>query len=260
MRVQLFPIRRKASGPRGRRNAPTADVQVRLNAKNAEYALSDKLHMNFTPNDYTIELTYADEYMPTSPDAAQHEVAKYIERLRYQYEKRSLPTKDLKYIYNTEMASTGRLHHHCFISGHLDIDTIKKCWRLGHCHTEHIEFDENGVSGKAHYLLKDRVTYRRWNSSKNLLTPPVRQNDYRLRMKDARYINENPSDFAFIESLYPGYSVSEVQTTANQSKSIVPFLTIQLYRTDNAYFRRTRWGIDYTYKPHAAERKGLLEA
>ncbi len=248
MRVHLFPVRRKATGKRGKRNKPTSEVQQKLNARNAENKLADLIHLNFTPDDLTFDLTYRDGQLPATVEDAQREARNMMRRCRYQWGKLGKNPAEFKYIFVTEQSSKGRIHHHCIISGGIDRDTLEGLWRKGHCNTQRLQFDENGIRGKAHYITKEPITSKRWCASQNLAKPAPRQNDYRIKARDARHINDNPDDFAFIEKLYPEYSVAEVRTTANTDKQIGAFVTLFLYKTDNRYFRRTKCGIDYRYR------------
>ena len=65
--------------------------------------------------------------------------------------------------------------------------------------------------------------------------------DGHVSMADAKYIDEHPDDYAFIERLFPGYAVQHVLPTAElapENNGDVyttmpfggPFVEIQLYR------------------------------
>jgi hypothetical protein len=114
-------------------------------------------------------------------------------------------------------------------------------WLYGRRDSSNLEFDENGLQGLAHYLIKNpskkakSKIIRRWNSSKNLEKPKVVQNDYRISYKKAKYINDNPYDREYIEALYPGYTFVRCETTPINEYSTGLFITLYLYRKDAGY-------------------------
>lgn len=246
LRVHIFPVRRKARGRRGHRYAPTCEAQRKLNARNARHALSDLLNINFGPADVSIRLSYAVE--PESPEAAVQLVRNYIRRVKLLRRKYGLP--ELKYLYTTEQGKkSGRLHHHLVISGGIDRDTLEALWGHGYANSRRLQFDEHGLIGLAHYLIDEtklereaneepgkRCTFRRWHCSKNLIRPEPKKNDYRIRVCDAKYIDQNPDDREYIENLYPGYRLAECVPTAESGVAIGTFLTLYLYRADTTLF------------------------
>lgn len=244
MRVNIFPVRRKASGRRGKRNRPTSEIQAKLNETNSVNNLTDLVNLNFTPDDCALHLTYREGDKPESLEEAVRNTQNAIRCIRRLWSKKTGKTEsEFKYIIVDEVSTTGRYHHHCMISGGLTVNDIDSKWRYGSTTTEALRFDENGLCGISAYICKQRLSYRRWRSSKNLAHPAERQNDYRIRMRDLRYINDNPDDVAFIESLYPGWRVSpySVKVTANTEIQLAPFVTFLLYREDNSKFREEKW-------------------
>ena len=113
-RVHWYPVRREASGKRGKRNRESSLVQQKLNQKNRERMLADILHLNFTAQDYFLRLSY--ETQPDSIAEADKQLKNFFRRVRYYRKKNGL--SELKYIYFTERGTqSGRIHHHVFISG-----------------------------------------------------------------------------------------------------------------------------------------------
>jgi len=171
--------------------------------------------------------------MPQTVDDAQRNIQNYIRRVKRRYKTEI----KLKYIYITEQAKSGRIHHHLIISGgNLTRDELEGIWKFGYCNSRRLQFNENGLAGLAHYFTKEpaekenKKIIRRWNTSKNLKQPKVRTNDYRISKKTAKHINDYPNDHEYIESLYPGYSLARCESSPLNDFSAGIFLTIYLYK------------------------------
>ena len=252
MRVHYFPVRRKASGKRGKRNNPTSETQERLNAKNAANKLTDLLHCNFTSDDISFGLDYDELHLPKTVEDAQKNVRNLIRRLKYSLRDKA-KAKAVKYVFVTERSSTGRIHHHAVISGVVDRDTLESMWTFGRANTQRLQFDENGLCGKAHYITKGKATKKRWCASKNLTRPTERQNDYRIGPKTVKHIMQNPYDSEYIQKLYPGFSVAPggvdvplPEDTGNLGGDM--FVSLFLYKDDNKHFYRDKWGRLYSLR------------
>ena len=50
MRVSIYPVRRNATGKRGKRNKPTSDVMARHNYNVSVNNLTDHVNLNFSPS------------------------------------------------------------------------------------------------------------------------------------------------------------------------------------------------------------------
>ena len=149
-----------------------------------------------------------------------------------------------KWIVVTEQSSTGRIHHHAIISGRLTMEELSDKWGIGHTSTRTLEFDETGLVGLATYITKSRTSYRRWQASKNLQKPAVRENDYKIRKKDVRYIRENPQDEWFVSQLHDGYSVCPGSIHVQDESAVGGlFVSYMIYKTDNGMFYRDKNGI-----------------
>lgn len=241
-RINNYPVHAPAKQRAAKRN-PSSEIQARLNAENSANRLSDLIHTNFTPDDTALHLTYSDANMPESVERAQRMAYNYMRRLvRLWMKNTGKDKKEFKYIIVTEQSSTGRLHHHCIISGGLTMQELSDKWGLGHTTLKALEFDENGLVGLTKYITKSRISYRRWQASKNLSEPAVRTNDAKIRKKDVRYITEHPEDTWFIEQLHPGYSVCpdsvKVETEASLGSGY--FVSYMLYKSQNQYFKRDK--------------------
>lgn len=260
-RVSIFPVRKPAVGRRRCKAVPTSDVQTALNERNRQHRFYDLVHANFTDRDIFQTLTYDDAHMPDTPEAAQKNMQNYFRRIKSLCKKRGVDAP--RYLYVTERGeSTGRIHHHIFLACELSRDEIEAAWGKGYANSRRMEFGENGVEGLVKYSLKsgvhrpdendEKVGYRTYSGSKNLIQPVKRQNDYRIRAKDLAYIDAHPDDLDFVRTLYPGWIVTRVEPTARgeyeADKSPIPhahFVTLYMYRAD---------ALDKKKKKHRKER------
>lgn len=155
-------------------------AQKNLNDKNARKYVERLINENFSDRDIWITLTYDDEHLPPEGDidTAIKNMQKYIRRVNYQRKKRGLP--NAKYVYVTEYNPDAeiRWHHHLVMDGLLDMDTVESCWKQSSRNeVRRLEKDENGLSGMANYIVKERERIRsekRWNSSQGLRDPKIR--------------------------------------------------------------------------------------
>ena len=244
VRVNNYPVR-AVSKKRGAKKKPTSAAQEKLNAENAAHRLADLIHTNFTPDDLAVHLTYRKDYMPETVADAMRLVYNYMRRIcRLWQKKTGGEKKDFRWIAVCEKSPTGRIHHHCVITGGLSIAEISDKWGMGHTSTKALEFDECGLVGWSRYITKSRISYRRWQASKNLQNPAVRENDYKIRKRDVKYIIDNPDDAWFIEQLHPGYKLTpgSVKIMGENEFGAGYFISYMLYRADNSNFEYDRWG------------------
>ena len=243
-RVNLYPVR-PVSRRRGAKRLPTSEVQARLNAQNSAHRLSDLIHTNFSPDDIALHLTYSDVHKPETVKDAQRLAYNYMRRLSRAWSKKAGQDKsDFRWIIVTEKSSTGRIHHHVIISGGLSIEELSDKWGLGHTQARALEYDETGLVGLATYITKSRTSYRRWQASKNLKKPDVRENDYKIRKKDVKYIHDNPTDEWFVSQLHDGYAVCPGSIRVQDDGAIGGlFVSYMIYRTDNGMFYYDKNGI-----------------
>lgn len=211
----IYPVYQPA-GKRRKRCNPTKEIQQKLNQRNAEKKLTRIAHLNFTERDLALTLTYRDGEQPESIDEAEQILDNFIKRLRRMYRKLGL---ELKYIRATERgAKNGRIHHHLIISGGVDRDALEDLWGKGYANSKRLQFDEKGISGLTKYMAKDRVTYKRWSGSRNLMKPEPIVKDNEFNMKDVENIVdliENKNIWAYFEALYPGYELIEAAYSQN---------------------------------------------
>ncbi len=211
--IDIFPVYQ----PQGQRRAkckPTSEVQALLNQKNAERKLVRLIHNNFTEEDIALTLTY--RTAPANVEEAQRLLSNFIRRLKRLRAKLGL--EPLKYITVTEVGKrNGRIHHHCVLNGGVDRDVIEKLWGLGYANTQRLQFGENGITGLAMYIVKDRETYRRWNSSRNLKVPQPEVRDGAItmtEMDDIEDAHENGVQWQYFEDRY-NFEISEIVFVKN---------------------------------------------
>lgn len=183
LEIEIYPQFRSMDEvpPEGRRVVKdNSKAQKNLNDKNARKYVERLINQNFTDRDIWLTLTYDDEHLPPDGDidTAIKNVQKYIRRVNYQRKKRGL--QNAKYVYVTEYNPDAeiRWHHHIVMDGDLDMDTVEACWKQSSRNeVRRLNKDENGLSGMANYLVKEKKRIRsekRWNSSQGLQDPDIR--------------------------------------------------------------------------------------
>lgn len=219
MDADIYPVFQKP-GRRRSRCKPTSEIQRRLNQKNAEKRLTRLVHTNFTEDDIALHLTYRPGEEPETKEGAQRDLQNYIRRLKRRYTKLG---KEFKYISCTEYGKkTNRIHHHLIISGGLDRDEIEKLWGRGYANSIRLQFGPDGVTGLAHYIAKDKLFFRHWNQSRNLVQPEPAQYDGKITMDEVGSLVdaiEEKNAWVQLEQRYPEYqltSISYVRNAANK--------------------------------------------
>ena len=215
MDADIYPVFQKP-GARRKRCKPTSEIQAKLNQRNAEKKLTRLVHNNFTENDIALHLTYRNGEEPENEADALRVLGNFIKRLKRRYKKAG---KELKYISCTEYGKkTGRVHHHLIINGGYDRDEIEKLWGRGYANSKRLQFEEDGVTGLARYIAKDKHFFKRWNQSRNLDIPEATQYDGRLNMDDIAEIKEaidSKNAYQYFEERYPDFELVEAVYTQN---------------------------------------------
>lgn len=215
MDADIYPVFQKP-GARRKRCKPTSEIQEKLNQRNAEKKLTRLVHNNFTENDIALHLTYRNGEEPENEADALRVLGNFIKRLKRRYKKAG---KELKYISCTEYGKkTGRVHHHLIINGGYDRDEIEKLWGRGYANSKRLQFEEDGVTGLARYIAKDKHFFKRWNQSRNLDIPEAAQYDGQLNMDDIAEIKEaidSKSAYQYFEERYPDFELVEAVYTQN---------------------------------------------
>ena len=206
MDADIYPVFQKP-GRRRSRCKPTSEIQRRLNQKNAE---------NFTEDDIALHLTYRPGEEPETKEGAQRDLQNYIRRLKRRYTKLG---KEFKYISCTEYGKkTNRIHHHLIISGGLDRDEIEKLWGRGYANSIRLQFGPDGVTGLAHYIAKDKLFFRHWNQSRNLVQPEPAQYDGKITMDEVGSLVdaiEEKNAWVQLEQRYPEYQLTSISYVRN---------------------------------------------
>lgn len=215
MDADIYPVFQKP-GARRKRCKPTSEIQAKLNQRNAEKKLTRLVHNNFTENDIALHLTYRNGEEPENEADALRVLGNFIKRLKRRYKKAG---KELKYISCTEYGKkTGRVHHHLIINGGYDRDEIEKLWGRGYANSKRLQFEEDGVTGLARYIAKDKHFFKRWNQSRNIDIPEAAQYDGQLNMDDIAEIKEaidSKNAYQYFEERYPDFELVEAVYTKN---------------------------------------------
>lgn len=211
----VYPVF-QTKGKRRQRCKPTKAIQARLNEQNAKKRLTRLIHMNFTPDDLAMHVTYRPGEEPETPEAAYKDIRNFIRRLKRRYDRAGLC---LKYIYTTEYGrKTGRVHHHLILSGGMNRDELETLWGKGYANSKRLQFGEDGVTGLAHYIAKDQSFYRRWSGSRNLCQPEAAIFDGRITATDAQALAEAADGgmaWRILEAQYPGFVLTNAYAIRN---------------------------------------------
>ena len=214
MDASVYPVF-QALGKRRSKCKPTSEIQAKLNQRNAEKKVTRLIHNNFCGEDIAVHLTY--EIEPEDIEQAKKDLTNYLRRIKRARKKLGL--SELKYIATTEYgARSGRVHHHVIMTGGMDRDMVETLWGKGYANTKRLQFKEDGVTGLAHYIVKDRNFYRRWNGSKNLVQPEPIIRDGNLNADEVKELEEAIEDgraWEVLERLYPDYKLSDANVMRN---------------------------------------------
>ncbi len=225
--IEIYPefVKREDLPPEARhRRNPAA--QRTLKDKNARKHCERLINENFTSRDIWITLTYTDRNLPKSIEEALENMQRYIKRIAYRRKKAGLDPA--RYIYVTEWEEEGRkirCHHHMIMDGDLDMDTVEKAWKLGRRNeTRRLDYDENGLSGLAHYITKDPKGKKRWCASKNLRQPKEHKNHRTFGPKKVQTMIKNNNDAErLIQEAAPDCWFKSVEARYNPHNRMVYF-------------------------------------
>ncbi|MDE6454336.1 MAG: hypothetical protein K2L38_00130, partial [Dysosmobacter sp.] len=233
---KVFPQGKPSGGKRIKRK-PYTEVQKRLNLRHREEKLRRLLHNNFTPEDLEIHLTYRGE-QPESDEEAARNLRNYIRRIQRLRKKLGLPP--LKYIAVTERGKRGgRYHHHITVNGGIDRDTLESMWEYGRANSRRLQFDEKGLAGLGHYIVKSPIGGKAWTASKNLVDPEPRKRDGRISERKVRELAkslESGKKFAKFECLYPGWLLSEAEAFHNDVNGGY-YIAARFYKKNTNFIR-----------------------
>lgn len=224
---------KRRKGIRSKKTQVSQPKQKNLNDKIAKRYFVQLINTNFDKEDIHTTVTYSDQYLPDTIEAAEREVQNYIRRIKRAREKEGLPP--LKYILVTECSCEKdsekpvRIHHHIIMNGGLDRNRIEDIWRrprkkgqkegdkLGYANTSRLQPTEFGLEAIARYLTKTKGKgKKRWSCSQNLEKPWTRNNDYKYsRRKVEKIARGKAHDPEFWSKQYPSYALTECKTEYN---------------------------------------------
>ena len=215
MDADIYPVFQQP-GVRRSRSRPTSAIQERLNQRNAERTFARLANLNFGEGDYALHLTYAEQ--PESADSAVRLVRNYIRRINRRRKKAGL--ESCRYLLTTEHGKkSGRVHHHLIISGGLSRDEMEEVWGRGRANCLRLQFDaDEGIAGLGAYITKERLMYKRWSGSRNLIQPEPVQRDGGMSLDDLDELGENADaglGYNELERLYPGWRCVELTGERN---------------------------------------------
>jgi len=175
------------AGERSKKETESTQKQVDWNDINARRRFLQLVHSNFGEGDLHVTLTYNEENLPPTTEAAERIAKNYLRRLAYRREKEGLPP--LKYIaiptctFKADGVTPARIHHHIIINGGLDRDTVEDLWRkrrernhkkgrkIGFANADRLQPDENGLLALCEYIAKQSKGKKRWSTSHGLEKP-----------------------------------------------------------------------------------------
>lgn len=195
---------------RARRIKESSPSQKNLNDKKAQRFFIRKVHLNFTEEDLSEELTYNEGCLPLTREDVLIDLNNYIERLRYWNRKLGLPKPEYMYVISDvdKEGKTTRYHIHIFLKN-VDRDLAEKLWKKGYANTDRLQFDEYGVTGKALYFMRQGKGDKSWGCSKGLLQPEPEVSDKAVTKTVADKMLRNPEDRQFFEKMFPGWTFND---------------------------------------------------
>lgn len=220
---EIYPIYiHTRDAPRKDKEKNSREAQTNLNDKNARKRFVRLVNTNFSKNDLAVDLTYADNFLPTEEEA-RRDIQNYIRRIKNYRKKHRL--EPLKYIYVIEFLGEDergktkkvRIHHHMIIN-QMDRNVVEDLWGKGRVSAERLQPDEFGLEGKARYIIKNfNKGTKRWSGSRNLKQPEVHRSTSKLTKRKAEKLAKNENDASeIIEKMYKGkYILNDVKTYIN---------------------------------------------
>jgi hypothetical protein len=209
----IYPVFQPAGKRRSKCN-PTSYIQLLLNQRNAERKLIRLVHTNFNQEDIVLHLTYRDGSVPV-PDEAKRKLQNFLNRVKRL--RKRLGLEPLKYISCTEISKrSGRVHHHVIMSGGVDRDMLEQLWGKGYANSKRLQFGDDGVTGLAKYMTKDKHFYKRWNQSRNLIKPePIIREITHARAASAIREIEYKRGHSYFEKIWPGWELTTADVISN---------------------------------------------
>lgn len=242
--VYIYPCYSSApkAGCRRSKAKPTSEVQKKLNKRISQNKLIRLLNANFTADDLSFDVTYAEDNNPKDDNQALSDVKNFLRRLVRLRKSKGLP--ELKYIYVTAKGvKNGRYHHHLVLSGGVSVWELTKLWGLGYTKAAPLQFNATGLIPKGCYLMKQNaITRHGYCASRNLIQPQPKVRDGRFSQRKMYELSQALDDRKEYAKLYEGYNLAEASSFYNDGNNAF-YLCVRLYRQDatfNGMIRRRR--------------------
>lgn len=175
----IYPRASRWDSPkaRGAKRQLSSEAQQRMNLKYSYQKLELMLAANFAPGDLILTLTYDEDHLPRSREAAKARLKKFRLKLGAL---RKCSGAELRMVWATEnVFGQGRWHHHCVVNATGDdFDVIRKLWVSG----ENVEINklkidkDHSYESLARYLCKEareRPGLRSWSYTRSCRKPEV---------------------------------------------------------------------------------------
>ena len=162
---------------RAAKSKVSSAARQRLNRRASWQKLEGLMAANFDTADLFVTLTYRDESLPPTREAALRCLARFLDALRKQRAARGLSLAYIKNVEHiTDEGEVGRWHHHLVInSTGQDYEEIRALWsRWGdNVDFEQLLADGEDYASRARYMCKERQPTGRqaWTPSRNLARP-----------------------------------------------------------------------------------------
>lgn len=199
----------KKEGKREPKQNLTSEAQKKANLRQAEEKLAKKLDANFCGDDYYLTLDYKPEERPKSRAELNKHMKKYLRSMRALYKRANRP---FKYVWVAEIGSRGAMHIHIVISGIDNMRAVTKLWTYGGTTIKPM-YEDGNYRKLAGYFIKysektlnttGELQGKRWNASKNLITPPERKKVIKCRDSFSQQINVPKGYYLDKESVRTG--------------------------------------------------------
>ena len=260
-RVNLYPVRNVGKGRKPKMKASTPCQQA-LNKRNSVKLQEDIIQLNFPRRlgglhvglDYN---RFIDAFRrnPTENEWKAY-LAQFTRRLKRLYKENG---GELKMYKATQIGrKMHKTHHHLIISRPPKDgmwEAISALWDAGTVDISPlVYYQNNSIRGLANYISTGSGDCK-WSCTRNCKRPSkepyadgtpasVEVKDKLITMAQARYIDKNKDDHAYIARLFPGYAVSDVRVTPEPMVGVSghvygettlfsgPFVEIELYKLD----------------------------
>lgn len=235
----VYPTYRKAGARRGKFRE-TSETQKKLNDRKAAERLTWLIHANFGKGDYALHLTFTNENLPETEEAAEKFVKNYIRRAKRLYKAEGV---EMRYVYVIEVSDSGRVHVHMIVSGGVSRDALEDAWGMGRCNADRLQFNECGIIDLSKYITKSgRTKYRRrYVTSRNLVKPAEKTNVHQWSRKQLSAVDMAGNPHKRFADLYPGYWLAEFPHVETNGVNGGMYMTFVMYKPDGknlAEYRR----------------------